>query len=149
MAKKSGSGGWKRSSTTSRSGVRRTTTHNRSTGTTRSMSVPNGKYNRTTYSTTPKGQTKITRTQKSASGYITRTTQTLGKTTKPKKPPKPKAYKPPKAPKMPKIKTIKTKAYKPKTYRRRRSSGGNGGCAVILLAPFAFTLLTYGASMFI
>lgn len=82
---------------------------------------------RTTTSISSNGKMKITRTESNPFLGRRTTTQTLN--------PKPKRQK-------------KSSGYKRKTYRGRRS-GGNSGCAVILLAPFVFTLLTYGASTLI
>lgn len=113
---------YKRRSTTSKgTGVRRTTTYNRKTGgITRSTSIKTSKQNRVTYSTGPKGQSRVTRTHTDANGYVTRTSQNLNpKPPKVKKPPKQKVYKPPKikAPKVSKVKVTRT--------RSRRSRGGS------------------------
>lgn len=76
---------------------------------------------RTTTSISSNGKMKITRTESNPILGRKTTTQTLN--------PKPK--------------------HRKKSSTRRRRSGGNSGCAVILLAPFVLSLLTYTTSMFI
>lgn len=111
---------------TGNQGQRRTITNSSNGRSTNSYSSKVGNV-RSTTSVSSTGKIKITRTETHPFLGRKTTTQTLN--------PKPKRQK-------------KSSGYKRKTYRRRRS-GGNGGCAVILLAPFVFTLLTYGASTLI
>lgn len=128
MAKRSG--GFRRTSSTSKgTGVRRTTTYNRTKGITRSTSVKSGKYNRTTYTRTPKGELKITKTAKGASGFITRTIKNHSKVSKPK-------FAKTKVTKAPKIKFANPPKTKTKTYRprRSRSTGGNIGAGWLIIA---------------
>lgn len=112
---------YKRTSSTSKSGVRRTNTYNRKTGgTTRSMSIGT-KHTRVTYSTGPNGKSSVTRTYKSGDGFITRTTKSLTPKTPKVKKIKTKVYKPPKPPKIKAPKVTRPKQYRPKKTRVSRS----------------------------
>lgn len=140
---------YKRTTHTSKgTGNRRTTTHNRKTGTTHTTSFKNGKHGRITYTTDPKGRQKVTRTY-TAGGYTTRTTKSLTPKTPKVKKIKTKVYKPPKPPKIRSPKITRPKTYRPKKIRFTRSrsrsygtyNGSSGGTGILWLALAFFIIL--------